>query len=345
LVPKEQRAQAAFHEMGVSKGGSVGPDCQALYQFGNQAYIETTVGITSRAFLLALALCLLDTSVSRPAEREKLEEGRYGLLRNGALVAGTEQSWVLWQSSDGAVELEDHFQADKTALALFGGLLNAGVSMTPELRKSLQATIEPSDVLVIFDQDGQVKSLIVRGVKLSGSQGVGLSCETTSKKVDCKGTDTKADLRLSEQRGLFWWYRIPLLLRPWISASSSYDASSGVKTQRIVRLSFDVVTRPGDNAAAQSKSARDATTSWGGKPTLEPGDLTISGVGLENLVIGDKNFRAKAYRLEVTTAKGALLSLKVWTDAKGLILAVEDATNADYLVALLHYTSYSKPKS
>lgn len=322
----------------------VGP----LSQARKQAYIEPAMKTTSRAFLLVLPLCLLATSISLAADREKLEEGRYGLLKHGGLVTGSEHAWVLWQSADGTVQFEDHFEADRRSLALFGGLLAAGVSMTPEFRKSLQQSIAPSDVAVIFDQDRQVQSLTVKGMKLNGTQGVGLNCKTSSTKDECTGTDTKAKLRLSEQRGLFWWYQIPLLLRPWVNSGSPYSASSGVKTQRIVRLSFAGIVRPGDRAEAQSKFNREATTSWGswgGKPTLEPGDLTLSSPGPETLVIGDKSFHANVYRLEVRTAKGESLSLKVWTDAKGLILAVEDAANAGYLVALLQYKSYSKPKS
>jgi hypothetical protein len=78
------------------------------------------------------------------AEKEKVEEGRYGLLKNGGLVAGSEHSWTLWQLPDGRFELEDHFQVDKTARVLFRSMLTPGMSTRPEFRKSLQEALSLS---------------------------------------------------------------------------------------------------------------------------------------------------------------------------------------------------------
>src|SRR5579863_2184398 len=184
----------------------------------------------------ALLLALLGGSYGLAAEKEKVEEGRYGLLKNGALIAGSEHSWTLWQLPDGRFELEDHFQVDKTSRSWSEGMLASGMSMSPELRRSLQESIEPSDLSAIFASDHQLLSLTVRGMKLNGGEGVGVNCRTSPKNVECAGTSEKAKFRVHEPRGLFWWYGIPALLRPWIV--SSQEESSGKGQQNIVLLSF-----------------------------------------------------------------------------------------------------------
>ena len=59
----------------------------------------------TRSCIPALLLSLLGSSYCLPADKEKVEEGRYGLLKNGGLVAGSEHSWALWQLPDGRVEV------------------------------------------------------------------------------------------------------------------------------------------------------------------------------------------------------------------------------------------------
>src|SRR5215470_2971968 len=87
-----------------------------------------TMKAAARCCIPALLLSLLGSSYCLPADKEKVEEGRYGLLKNGGLVAGSEHSWTLWQLPDGRFELEDHFQVDTTARALFGSMLAPGIS-------------------------------------------------------------------------------------------------------------------------------------------------------------------------------------------------------------------------
>jgi len=293
----------------------------------------------TRSCIPVLLLSLLGSSYCLPADKEKVEEGRYGLLKNGGLVAGSEHSWALWQLPDGRFELEDHFQVDTTARALFGSMLAPGISTSPEFRKSLQESIEPSDLSAIFAPDRQLLSLTVSGVKLNGDKGVGLNCKTTSTSIECAGTSAKGKLSVPEPLGLFWWYRIPALLRPWLV--SPQEGSSGRRQQKIVLLSFG--NAPKEGIKVGMKFEPGAKISWGDKPALEPADLTISNLGPGTLAIVNRNFHAQEYRLEVKVAKGDPLSLKVWTDAKGVILAVEDASKPGDLIALLQYKSYSNP--
>jgi hypothetical protein len=291
----------------------------------------------TRSCIAALLVPLLGSSYCLAADKEKVEEGRYGLLKNGSLVTGSEHSWTLWQLPDGRLELEDHFQADKTSRALLGSMLAPGMSTSPEFRKSLREGIEPSDLSAIFAPDRQLLSLTVSGVKLSGDKGVGLNCKTSLTSIECSGTSEKAKLNVHELRGLFWWYRIPTLLRPWVV--SPQEGSSGGGPKKIVLLSFG--NAPKEGIKVGMKFEPGAKISWGDKPALEPADLTISNLGPDTLVLGNRSFHAQTYRLEVRVAKGDPLSLKVWTDAKGVILAVEDASRPGDLIALLQYKSYS----
>ncbi|MBI3662689.1 MAG: hypothetical protein HY234_06530 [Acidobacteria bacterium] len=295
----------------------------------------------SWSLIPALLLALLGSSYSLPADKEKIEEGRYALLKKGGLVAGSEHSWTLWRLPDGRFELEDHFQVDKTARALFGSMLCPGMPTSPEFRKSLQKSIEPSDLSAIFDPDRQLLSLTVSGVKLDGDKGVGLKCKTSSTSIECTGTSDKAKLRVHELRGLFWWYGIPTLLRSWLA--SPQESSSANGPQKIAMLSFGVAPKLGDKVEIGMKFEPGAKISWGDKPALEPADLTISNLGPDTLVLGDRSFRAQKHRLEVKVAKGDPLSLTVWTDAKGVILAVEDANRPGDFIALVQYKNYSNP--
>jgi hypothetical protein len=153
------------------------------------------------------------------------------------------------------------------------------------------------------------------------------------------GTSQKAKLGIHETRGLLWWYGIPTLLRPWLASQQEGSSSKG--PQKIVLLSFG--NAPKEGIKVGMKFEPGAKIYWGDKPALEPADLTISNLGPDTLVLGNRSFRAQKYRLEVKFAKGDPLSLTVWTDAKGIILAVEDASSPGDLIALLQYKSYSNP--
>jgi hypothetical protein len=299
------------------------------------------VKAASWSCILALLLALIGQAYGLPADKEKVEEGRYALLKKDGWVAGSEHSWTLWRLADGRFELEDHFQLDKTEFAVFGGMLSRGLPMSHELRKSLQEWIEPSDLSATFDPNRQLLSLTVSGVKLNGDKGFGLKCKTSSTSIECTGTNDKANLRVHGSRGLFWWYGIPTLLRSWLA--SPQESTSGNGPQTIVMLSFGVAPKRGDKVEIGMKVEPGAKISWGDKPALEPADLTISNLGLDVLVLGDRSFRAQKYSLEVKVAKGDPLSLVAWTDAKGVILAVEDANRSGDLIALVQYKSYSNP--
>jgi hypothetical protein len=286
----------------------------------------------------AVIVALLGSSYSLPPDKEKVEEGRYGLLRNGGLVAGSEHSWTLWRLPDGQLELEDHFQINKTAQAVDRGMLSPGMPLSPEFRKSMQEAIEPSDLSAVFGSDRQLLSLTVSGEKLNREKGIGLKCKAGSPNVECSGTSGKAALRAHEAGGLFWWYGIPMLLRSWSVVPQESISASGPR--KIVLLSFGVLPKMG-NRKVGMKAEPGAKISWGDKPALEPADLTISNLGTERLVLGDKSFNTQKHKLEVKFAKGDPISLTTWTDARGVILAVEDASTPGDLIALLQYKSYA----
>jgi hypothetical protein len=219
-------------------------------------------------------------------------------------------------------------------------MLAPGMSTSPEFRKSLQQSVAPSDLSAILDPDRQLLSLTVTGVKLNGDKGVGLSCKTSSTSIECTGTSEKTKLRVHELRGLFWWYRLPTLLRSWLASPQERSSANG--SRKIALLSFGVAPKL-DKVEIGMKFEPGAKTSWGDKPALESADLTISNRGPDTLVLGNRSFRAQKNWLEVKVANGDPLSLTVWTDAKGVILAVEDASSPGDLIALLQYKSYSNP--
>jgi len=260
------------------------------------------------------------------ADRERVEEGRYAILRNGGLVAGTEHAWTLWRLADGRYEFEDHFQPDKTD-AIFGGLLSSRVPMSPEFRKSLEQGVEPSHLAAIFDRDSQLLSIKVTGKKLDGSKGDGLSCKASSSQVECKGTSKEAKLRLPEPCALFWGFDIPPMLRPWLAAPQTTSSDSNPK--RIALLSFG------------SFPGKVVWRGWGDAPRLELADLAIANLGPDTVVLGNQSFHAQKFKLDIKARTGDSLSLTAWIDAKGVILAVADASRPDELTALVQYKNYA----
>lgn len=286
----------------------------------------------------ALLLVLLRASFSLPADKEKVEEGRYGIMKHDGLVAGSEHSWTLWRLPDGQFELEDRLPIDKAAHVLFKSMLSPRVPVTAELRRATQDFVEPSDLSAVLDSSGRVLSLSVSGVKLDNTKAVGLKCKTGSSATECTGTSDKAKLAVSEPRGLFWRYDIPVLLRPWLA--SPQEGSSGSGPQKIALLSFGALPKL-DRLEAEKKAEPGARIQWGDKPALEAADLAISNLGIDTLVLGSKSFTMRKYKLEVSVTKGDPISLTVWTDARGLIMAVEDANRPGDVIALLAYKNYS----
>ncbi len=285
----------------------------------------------------ALLLVLLRSSHGVPADKEKIEEGRYGILKQGGLVAGSEHSWTLWRLPDGQFELEDRLPIDKAAHVLFKSMLSPRVPVTAELRRATQDFVEPSDLSAILDSSGRVLSLSVSGVKLDNNRAAGLKCKTSSSVIECTGTSDKAKLPVDEPRGLFWRYDIPMLLRPWLASSHE---GSGSGPQKIALLSFGALPKL-DRLEAEKKAEPGARIQWGDKPALEAADLAVSNLGADDLVLGARHFTTRKYKLEITVTKGNPLSLNVWTDARGLIMAVEDANRPGDLIALIAYKNYS----
>jgi len=286
----------------------------------------------------AVLLVLLRSSFSLPADKEKVEEGRYGILKHDGLVAGSEHSWTLWRLPDGQFELEDHFPIDKAAHSWLKSMLAPRVPITAELRRSMQDFVEPSDLSAILDSSGKVLSLSVTGVKLDEKRAVGLKCKASSSAIECTGTSDKAKLPLGEPRPLFWRYDIPMLLRPWLAAPQ--EGSSGSGPQEIALLSFGALPKV-DKLEVEKKAEPGARSQWGDKPALETADLAVSNLGVDTLALGSKHFTTRKYKIEIKPAKGAPVSLTVWTDARGLIMAVEDANQPGDLIALLAYKNYS----
>lgn len=276
---------------------------------------------SSWACLSVFLLALMGSSYAYCADKEKAEEGRYALLKNGRLVVGSEHNWTLWRLPDGGVELEDHFQANATLHTFLAGI--ARMPSTPEVRESLQVGVEPSKLSATFDPSRKLTSLTVSGHKLNGSDGVGLTCKSSYTNFECSGTGDKAKLRLHEPRELLWWYHVPLLLRTWIT--NPQEASSDSSPRKVVLLSFGNMTQ----------------SEWGDKPTLTPAELMIANLGPDTLIVGDKRFQSQKYRVDVKPAMGDPISLTVWIEAQGTILAVEDARTPDDLIALTQYKHFS----
>jgi hypothetical protein len=239
----------------------------------------------------ALLLVLLGPSGCFPAEKEKVEEGRYARLINGELAAGSERPWTLWRLPDGRFELEGHFPDHGPLRAMFEKTLSPTLQTTREYRNYVREMLFTSDLSAIFDPDRQLLSLTVSGVKLSGEKEVGLKCKNSSTSIECTGTGDQAKLRVHEPRGLFWWFGIPPLLRSWLA--SSQQSSPASETQKIAVLSFGDVPRLGAKVEMRQIYEPGDKFSWGDKPVLEAVDLTISNLGPDTLVLGDKSFHAQ----------------------------------------------------
>jgi hypothetical protein len=258
-------------------------------------------------------------------DREKVEEGRYVLLRNKGEVPHTGHSWTLWRLLGGGYELEDRIESPPDALVMpLSALKTPGV----DVRRRLLGVLHPSEFHLIYGPDWQLLSLTVSGAKADHDRHDALKCRADAKGLKCDGDDSSAKLTLDAARGFFWWYRIPMLLRPWLPSSSG-DNTAPVSA-KIAMLSFP----PGPGVERTSYNS-----SWGDRPDLQPADLTIVSLGQAMLVLGDSTVVAQKYRLDFHPRKGERLSLIAWTD-KRAILAVEDASLPGHLMALAAYKRY-----
>jgi hypothetical protein len=259
-------------------------------------------------------------------DREKMEEGRYVLLKNKGEVPHTGHSWTLWRLPGGGYELEDHIESPPAALVMpLSALKTPGV----DVRRRLLGVVHPSEFHLIYGPDWQLLSLTVSGTKANHDRHDALKCRADAKGLECAGDDNSTKLRLDTARGFFWWYRIPMLLRPWLPSPPG-DTTAAVSA-KIALLSFP----PGPGVERTSYNS-----SWGDRADLQPADLTIVSLGQAMLVIGDSAFVAQKYRLDFHPRKGERLSLIAWTD-KSAILAVEDASLPGHLMALAAYKQYT----
>ncbi len=288
--------------------------------------------------ILAIALfSALPLDRSFAADREKVEEGRYAVLKNGGMVQGTEHSWALWRLADGSYELEDHFPVDKS-MAWFGIWAAPGMPTSPGFRESLKNGVWPSHLMAVYSPDHRLLSLTVKGKKLDGNIGEGLKCKTSPSSIECVGTSDKAKLHLREPRGLFWWYGVPMLLRSWIRGPQESPPGNG--PSKIAVLYFGYLSKTVENPKLGTRGEPGARADWGDRPALESADLTVSSLGPDTLVMGDKSFHAQKYKLESKGEKGDPLSLTAWTDANGVILAVADESKPNDVIALVQYKKY-----
>jgi hypothetical protein len=297
---------------------------------------------TVLVFSVLVSLSLLwGTSYSFAADREKAEEGRYAVLHKGGLVQGTEHSWTLWRLPGGGYELEDHFQIDQTEAAMLALLGSPRVPVSPGLRDAVKNRVSPTDLSAVYSPEGQLLSLRVRGKKANGANAEGLICKASSTSIECAGTEEKTKLHLHEACGLLWWYGVPMLLRPWLPSKPPGSASSEPKTAAV--LSFGLGPKPRVEIPPGMGRKAAHNSSWGDRPALEPADLTVSRMGPAVLVLGDRSFRTTRYTLGSKTEKAEPISLTLWTDDQGAILAVEDAGNPGDLITLVEYKKYSTP--
>lgn len=292
----------------------------------------------SRFCVLALSVALVVPAHGSPDEKDKLEEGKYGLLTHGRMVPGSEHSWKLWRLPDGRLELEDHFEINKETRALMYAIPLAAIDrVAPELRESLESGVFPNQVTAILDGDGrQILSLTATGLKFNNSTAIGLKCTAEHESVECAGTAGKAKIRKLPSSGLFWWFDIPPLLSQWLSADSKTQPSIG--PANVVLLSFGF--GPKNTTKAGEPAGIGARAWWGEKPALESVDLTRKDLGPDTLTVGDHAFHVNKTQIDLSVTKGDPISLTVWTDAKGVVVGVADSNTPDYLVALLEYKRY-----
>ncbi len=294
---------------------------------------------SSRTCSLILLVILLAAPLSSPADKEKLEAGRYGLLTNGKLVEGSEHTWTLWRSPDGRFELEDHFQGDsasRLARQIIGGLLGGGAKASPEFRDQAQNDILPTELIAILDSNSQLVSLTVSGTVMNGQKRVGLKCETNAKSINCDGVEKNAKFCLTEPHPLFWWYNFPGLLRTWMSLGQ--NPSSAPAVQKVVVLSFRTPSSAGNKTILPAGTRQE----WGEIPVLETADLSLANLGPDTIVLSGKTFHAQKFTLEIKPETVTPYLMTLWTDAKGTILAVQENPKqpAD-VIALLEYTNFS----
>jgi hypothetical protein len=260
-------------------------------------------------------------------DREKIEEGRYALVKNDGVVSKTGHSWTLWRLPGGGYELEDHL--DDGPMKPPRVLLPFEKNMGADVQAFLRESIHPSDFHVVYGPDWHLLSLTVSGDNRNNERRDALKCHFNAERIRCDGINSMATLKLDVSRELFWWYRIPMLLRPLLPMPQGNATTPG--SAKVAMLSFS--TGPGVEITGPIPI-------WSNRPHLEPVDLTVTGLGEALLVFGDRSLVAQKYQLDFHPKKGKSLSLLAWTDAKGVILAAADASAPGLLVALVEHKKY-----
>jgi hypothetical protein len=260
-------------------------------------------------------------------DREKVEEGRYALIRNDGVASKSGHSWTLWRLPDGGYELEDHL--DYGPKAPDRVLLPYEKSLGGNLQGFLRESIQPSDFHVVYGPGWHLLALIVSGENRNHERRDALKCRFDAKRIECDSIGEGATLKLDVSRELFWWYRIPMFLRPWLPVSPGNATSPA--SAKVAMLSFS--TGPGVERAGP-------TPIWSNRPHLEPVDLTVTSLGESLLVFSDRSLTTQKYKLDFHPRKGKPLSLFAWTDANGAILAAADVSAPGTLIALVEHKKY-----
>ena len=263
-----------------------------------------------------ISLLTVFSSVAYTQQKEKVEEGQYALLIKGARVAGSEHTWTLWRTADQGYELEDHFQetADPAAAAIALLAVGRKSRVSPELMKDVEKETVRSGLIVHYDARQRPVNFRVEGKYLTQTKTVDLlKCSSQAAAVKCSSKEEKAELKVKEPREALYSYPFPMLLRPWLAGGLS------------------------------SESMKVVTVTSGKKLQLERAEISVSDSGPDTLAMGDKQFHAHKYRMEVRPETSSSITLTLWTDAKGTILAAQVPTRPDELIALVQYKNYSVP--
>lgn len=267
---------------------------------------------TRSTYLLIFGFLVASCALGQ--DKQKVEEGQYALLIKGARVSGSEHTWTLWRTADNRYELEDHFQeqpdpADAMIAALASGRKSR---VSPELREEVGKQALRTALIVQYDAKQRPVSFTVKGKYLMQEQIVDLfKCNSQPTAIKCSGKEDKAELKLKEPREVLYSYPFPMLLKPWLTAGTSSDAMKVV------------------------------TVTSGKKLQLERAEIAVSDGGPDTLAMGDKQFHAHKYQMQVKPEVTGSVTLTLWTDSKGTILAAQTSAQPDELIALVQYKNYS----
>lgn len=253
-------------------------------------------------------------------DREKVEEGRYALLKNGNLVAGTEHDWTVWRLPDNHLELEDNFHESPDMLdALIAGAASRNKNLvSPELRGIVDNKVLRSSLVIEYGPERKPIALTVKGRYLTQTKILELlKCDIRPGVAKCSGKDGKVELKLQEPREMLYSYPLPVLLQPWIEDAVANAPNHGP------RKIFTVTDK--------------------GKLELERADLTVTDLGPDTLTLGNKQFHARKFTVAVKPEITQSVVLTFWVDARATVLAAQVPGREDEMLALVQYKRYLEP--